>query len=287
LLTAGTANAETIPPPIEKMIRAAAATGDATKLATTVDLAKKTYPDSAKEIDALVADLNKAAEEARVEKLKSESFFQGWHGHGEAGATVSTGNTDTTGVALGLAFNKEGLHWRHAFNATADYERTNGTTDKERYFVGYEGNYKFSDRAYALGLVSWEKDRFSGFSSRFSESLGIGYSVIKQPNMTLNIEGGPALRQTSYLDGTSDNKFGGRGALGYHWTIHPGIVFSEDAVGYLQGHDDTFTSTTALDMKLIGALSGRVSFFVKYESDPPLGLETTDTTTRFTLVYGF
>jgi putative salt-induced outer membrane protein len=281
------AQAETIPTPIEKMIRAAAATGDATKLSTTVDLAKQTTPESVAEIDTLVAELNKSAEEVRVAKLQSQGFFEGWSGQGEAGASVSTGNTETTGVALGLGLAKESLRWRHSVTAAVDYVRNDGETQKQRYFAGYEGNYKFSDNLYVLGLLSWEKDRFAGFSRRFSEAVGIGYSPIKTPTMSLNLEAGPALRQTAYIDGRSENKIGGRGALDYRWVIRPGLIFTEKASAYLQSDNSTLTSTTAVDVKLIGALSGRASFLVQHETDPPIGLKNTNTTSRLTLVYGF
>lgn len=287
VLAPSAALADTIPLPIEKMIRAAAATGDAAKLATTVELAKQTNPDSADEIDTLVAELTAAAEQARVAKLADQGLLDGWSGRGEAGASVSTGNTDSTGVSLGLGLAKEGLRWRHALNASADYLENQGVREKERYFVGYQGNYKFGDRAYALGLVSWERDRFAGFSRRLTESLGLGYSVIRTPTMTLNLEGGPALRQTRFVVGGSENHLAVRGALDYAWTIRPGLTFTETASYYGESGNSTILSNTALDVKLIGALSARVSFLLQNESDPPPGLEKTNTTSRLTLVYGF
>ena len=49
----------------------------------------------------------------------------------------------------------------------------------------------------------------------------------------------------------------------------------------------TTSSLTALNAKLSGALSARVSYSAELDSHPPAGVENLDTLTRFTLVYGF
>lgn len=281
------AQAAPIPEPVAAMIKAAAASGDAATLKTTADLAKKTNPDSVAEIDAMVAGLQQSAEDQRLAKLRTQGFFEGWHGQGQAGASISTGNTSSKGFALGIDLHKEGVKWRHAILGTVDYSRQNGVTSQERYFASYEANYKLTERLYALGLVSWERDAFAGFSRRFSETVGIGYAALKRPNMTLNVEAGPALRQTRYITGLSANRLAARGALDYSWTIRPGMVFTEVASLYAESDDSTLTSTTALTLKMLDALSLRASLLVDHETHPPLGLEKTNTTSRLTLVYGF
>ncbi|GAA4768002.1 hypothetical protein GCM10023219_12290 [Stakelama sediminis] len=287
VLTTSPAQADQIPDKVAAMIQAAADTGNAATLKTVADLAKKTNPQSAAEIDAMVASIQNKVEAKRLAKLRSQSFFEGWKGHGQAGGSIATGNTSSKGLSLGLDLTKNGIHWRHTINATFDYARQNGQTAQKRYFASYEANYKFSDRFYALGLVSWENNRFAGFNRRFSENIGLGYSVIKQPDMTLDLEGGPALRQTNYITGESQNELAGRAAVDYSWKIAPGITFGENATYYAQAHDSTLTSTTALTMKLNGALSLQTSFLINHETNPPIDLEKTNTLSRLTLVYGF
>jgi putative salt-induced outer membrane protein len=279
--------ADPIPGAAEAMIRKAADSGDSVLLASTADVAKRTYPNSAAEIDALVAQLKADADQRHHDELASEGFFDGWKGQGQAGFANSTGNTRNTGIALGLNFERDGLDWKHTFIATVDYARDNGVEDKNREFASYEADYKFSERLYALGLFSWEADRFSGFSDRFSEALGLGYQVIDTPDMKLALEAGPALRQTNYILGDDENNFAGRAALHYQWQILAPLLFNEDITYYGASNDSTVTSNTALTMKLIGALSAQASFLVQYETSPPFGLDSTDTTTRLTLVYSF
>lgn len=264
----------------------AAATDPAT-LKAVADVAKKTNPDSASEIDAQVAGIGASAEAARVEKLSSETFLQGWKGSGEIGIDSSTGNTKEAGIAVGITLNKESLHWRHALNGIVDYRRTNNVTSKDRYFGGYEGNYKITPRFFALAVLSYDQDRFAGYNRRFAEGLGLGYSIIDTPTVKLNLEAGPALRQTKYITGVTEDKLAGRVAGKFAWTITPTAVFSESASAYLVSGSTSFDSVTAITGKLAGALSARASLTVHDETQAPLGRKPLDTTSRLTLEYGF
>ncbi len=58
-------------------------------------------------------------------------------------------------------------------------------------------------------------------------------------------------------------------------------------MAYLEDLSNSLESTTALTTRLTGSLAARFSVNVRYESDPPLGREQTDTTTRASLVYSF
>jgi putative salt-induced outer membrane protein len=282
---AASALAAPIPAPVEAMIDAAA--GDPGQLKTVSEIAKQTNPDSVAEIDARVAAIKARAAEARQAELADQDFMEGWSGQGQAGGSFTTGNTEETGVVLGLNLKKESLNWRHRLNAVVDYKTSNNIQTRERYFVGYEGDYRITDRLYSNLLVSWEKDPFAGVDSRFSESLGIGYRVLKSPAMNLDLDAGIAARQTRYMVKADDSTVGARAGMRYEWRLNPDLIFSQIASVYVDSSSNTLDSTTALTTKLSGALSGRASFNVRYESDPPAARETTDTSTRFSLVYAF
>ncbi len=282
---AGAAQAAPIPAPVAAMIDAAA--GDPAALKTVADIARKTNPDAAAEIDARVAAIAATAEAARVAGIAAQSGWQGWSGEGALGAYTSSGNTTSTGVALGAKAVREGLRWKHAVTAAADYQRDNGVTSKERYLAGYAVNYKFSPRLYALGLLGYEQDRFAGYSSRFSEGVGLGYKIIEGPRLNLSIEGGPALRQTRFTRGGSDSSVNARVAGELGWKLGAATTFTETASYFIGGESSTLTSETALTSKLYGALALRLSFFLQTESDPQPRRKATDTTSRVALVYSF
>jgi putative salt-induced outer membrane protein len=276
-----------IPDPIVRIITEAARTGNPVTLQSTIDLAKATNPNSVAEIDALAGRLRGDAEEARIAKLRSQTFFEGWTGEGEVGASLTTGTSKNKTVALGVHLTKEDLEWRHKIVAVANYQRSDDVTTAERYLASYEGNYRFTPRFYALGLLQWEQDRFAGFTARYSESIGAGYTIVDTPMFNWQISSGPALRQTKLVthEGQSDTSL--RADTLFLWNISPSTVFNEEIGAYVGGKDSTYFSTTALTTKIMGDLSARTSFNVTSESNPPPGIDNTNTITRVTLVYSF
>jgi putative salt-induced outer membrane protein len=269
------------------MITEAARTGDAQTLDITADLARRTNPDSVAEIDALAAGLRAEAENARLAALREQGFFEGWSGSGEVGLSQTSGTSDNTTVAAGVTLTKDGLDWRHKLVGLANYQKSNGVTSAERYLASYEGNYKFNDRLFAFGLVQWERDTFAGFTRRFTESLGLGYTLFAGPPFHWEVSGGPAWRQTNYILGGSDNDLSARASTALAWEIFANTTLTEDAGVYIGGSSNTWFSTTALTTQVIEDISARFSFGVISESDPPPGISKTNTITRFTLVYDF
>jgi putative salt-induced outer membrane protein len=287
VLLPGIASADPIPEPIIQIITEAAKTGNAATLQTTVNLAKTTNPRSVAEIDALVANLQREAEATRVARVRSQGFFEGWKGEGEVGASLTTGTTKNKTVALGINLTRDGLDWRHKLVGIANYMRSGDTTTADRYLASYQGDYKFTPRLFAYGLLQWEQDRFAGFNRRFTESVGLGYTIIATPVFNWQISGGPALRQTKLITHESESATTAHAGTIFGWNISPTMVFTEDLGTYIGGSDNTYFSTTALTAKIMGDLSARASFNVTSESDPPPGIESTNTITRLTLVYSF
>jgi putative salt-induced outer membrane protein len=284
LFLATQAAAAPVPPETERLIRAATPA----QIDVVAAVAKTANPNSAAEIDALVASIKAGAAEMRRQRLATLSVFQGWSGEGQLGGSVTSGNTEDTAVNVGIALNREGLMWNHHINAIADFQTTDGETTREAFRVGYQLDYRISDLWFAYGLLQWERDKFALLDRRFTESIGVGYTVLNMAPLSLVVDGGVAFRQTKYITpDTEENDVAGRVTAKFAWDIRPGIRFTEEAGGLFGGTTSTLFSRTALTVSLTGALSARASFDVNYESEPPPGVETTDTITRFALVYSF
>jgi putative salt-induced outer membrane protein len=283
-----TAHAAPIPAPVEEMIRAAGPG----QIETIAEVAKMTNPDSVAEIDMLVASITEAAAAQRETQLASQGFFEGWSGEGQVGGFVTSGNTKDSGIAVGVKLNKEGLHWRHAIDALADLQRSNGVKTREAFRLGYEADYFVANNWFVYGLLQWQRDKFAGYSRRFTESLGIGHIIWDSPAISFEVNGGPALRQTRFiatstLPARNTSKINVRGTGLFAWTIRDGLKFTEE-VGVLWGSgNSTYYSRSALTASLTDVLSARLSFDVDHETRPPPGVARTDTATRASLVYDF
>lgn len=284
-----------LPGPVRALLDEALLQKDDDAVEKVIGLAKKTNPDEAEALDAELAAYKKAraieiaaAEEAAKQaQFANNGVFENWSGNGELGGFRSSGNVNNVGITAGLNLEKRSENWRHKLTALADFQRTNGETTKEQFLFAYEPNYTISDRLFAYGLAQYERDRFQGFSSRISASAGLGYQVIDEKKISLAVSAGPAFRQTSFIGGGTDSSVAGLASLDFDWQIAERIKLTQDGQAFIQSGNSTVRSITGLEAALSDALSARLSYTVEYESSPPVGAVSTDTLTRFTIIYGF
>lgn len=293
-----------LPEGVQKMIDAAIATGDAEKVATVLELARTTNPDEAETLDAIEAEWKAAQEvaaaeaaEAKEQAIRQAGIFELWSGEGEIGAFQSTGNSDTVGVAAGLKLKRQGIDWSHRFTARVDYQRQNGETSREQFLAAYEPRWQFDENLFVYGLAQFERDQLQGFDARYALSGGLGYKIVDREGLSLSVKAGPAWRVTEFSDGTSNSRIAGLFGADFDWEIFNGLTFTQDAnaVAETGGEvqvliDSSNTSinlVSGLDFAISDNLRSRLSYAVEYDSNPPAGAVSTDTLTRFTVIYGF
>ncbi|MFZ5747769.1 MAG: DUF481 domain-containing protein [Pseudomonadota bacterium] len=277
----------TIPAPIMAMLEAAMKQGDEGGVNTIVKYARAAAPESADAVVAIAGKWQAERREKAERKLRSSKFLALVKGHAELGGYYTTGNTNNIGATAQVALRREGYRWRHKLRLQADYQESLGVTNREHYLAAYEPNFKIDDRAYVYGAAQYESDRFLGYYDRFSVSTGAGYSAIKRPGLSLDLELGPAFRNTRFTDGSLEHNFAARGSLDLDWKLSKGISLHQDASAYVQDANSTVSTKSAVSARLIGPLSAQLSYTVQYESQPPSGRRTTDTTSRAALVIDF
>ncbi|WP_447932038.1 DUF481 domain-containing protein [Sphingopyxis fribergensis] len=280
--------------PVANMLAAAMASAKDADVEAVGKLAKETNPENAAEIEerllAYRAERKRLRDEAAAAeraRLAAAKFWQNWKGEGQIGASQSSGNTESVGLSAGIALARKGIDWTHKFRAQADYQRTNGKTSVERYLGEVEPQYRINDRTFAFGLGRWEHDRILGYDTRWNLSGGLGYKVVDTKKMTLSLKGGPAFRQTDFVNGEEDTELTALAGLDFGWQISPTLRLTQVASTIIGETNGSTSSQTALSAKLTGALSARIAYSAQIDTSPPPGIESVDTQTRFTLVYGF
>lgn len=293
-----------LPDPVKAMIEAAIATGDKAKVAAVVEAAKATNPGDTAEIDALdqafqehLAEATAAEKARKEEEIRTAGLLENWHGRGQIGAFQSTGNSHDIGVSLALDLQRHGIDWQHKLTATIDYQRSAGTTSRERYLFAYEPRYNINPDLFSYGLAQYERDRIQGFGARYSLSGGLGYNVIASPDLKLSAKAGPAFRRTELLDGTAQDHLGGLAGVDFDWKINKRLTFTQNAnmvaetgsraTVIIDSSNTTLALNSGLEAKISDRLSTRLSYSLNYDSNPPTTGVSTDTMTRFTMVYGF
>lgn len=293
-----------LPTGVRAMIDAAIATGDKGKIDTVLGLARATYPGDGAEIDGIVQEWSRIeaekaaqAEQAEQQAIRSANLFERWSGKGEFGAFQSSGNSNNVGVSTALELNRGGIDWSHLLRARAEFQKSNGTTSREQYFVSYEPRYQIRDGLFSFGLAQFERNRLQGFSGRYAVSGGLGYKVLDDSDLTLSVKAGPAYRVTDFITGESESRLAGLAGVDLDWKIDESLSLSQDAnivaeTGsaaqiIVDSSNTSINLVTGLDTKVSDRLKTRLSYAIDYDSNPPDGAVSTDTMTRFSLVYDF
>ncbi len=287
-------NAVALPPAARALLEQAMGKASPESFAAVEKLARDTYPNGGAQIDALAAEnaaqlAQKQAADARAkaDALAAASFLDNWKGEVDLGGSYTKGNSDALALYGAFKLNKEGLHWLHALSARADYAKSAGALSTDKDTAAYQPQYKFDDGLYVYGLGQFDRDEILGFSYRFTEGLGLGYTVLPGPNLHLAIEAGPALRQTRYIEESKQMRLAGRGSINFLWKPNNNVQITEVSAVFFEADNANITSTTSLDTKLFGPLKARLSYNLTYEKDTPIAAKSFDTITTASLVYSF
>lgn len=221
-----------------------------------------------------------------------------WTGEGAFNAGYTTGNTETSDLGLGLKLSRDSGVWKTSLEAAADYGKTDGVETRNRYMLAGQLDRQFNDRLYGFGRLSYEEDQFSGFDSRTFIGAGLGYAVIAGERTQWTLEGGPGYRIDKVAaardangvvvtPASTEESLAVRAASNFAHKFNDAVSFTNDTAVTWADVSTQISNTAAITAQLTEKISGRVSFDMRHDTDPPLGFEQTDTALKIGVVYAF
>ncbi len=213
-----------------------------------------------------------------------------WTGEGAFAAGFTSGNTETTDLGLGLKLRHEAGDWVQAGEFVADYGETEDVETKNRLFAAGQVDRIFDDKLSGYGRLTWERDEFSGFENRYFAGLGLAWKAVDTEAMKWTLEGGPGykvdeVRATLLTPGETEKSFGARAGSKFSYAFNESVSLSNASEIVYSQTSTQISNGIALTAQLWGNLNARVSLDVRHDTDPLPGFESTDTATRFSLVY--
>ena len=210
-----------------------------------------------------------------------------WAGTAKLGYLATSGNTDNSTLNAGFTVSYSVDDWKHSFTAVAIGSAQGNTTTAEAYEAGWKSERNLSEKSFLFGQLDWRKDRFSGYATQFSQTVGYGRRLIDTEVHKLNGEIGFGARQSELIDGTDENESIIRAGLDYKWQLSETAAFTQ-VLTFESGQENTYTeSVTALSAQLVGNLALVASYTIKNNSDVLPLIEKTDTYTAISLEYTF
>jgi putative salt-induced outer membrane protein len=210
-----------------------------------------------------------------------------WSGKATLGYLATSGNTENstlnTGVEVGFATGE----WQHLASAAAISATQSKIATAEAYGLGWKSERNLTDADFLFGRLDWRKDRFSGYDSQFSQTVGYGRRLIKTDQHVLNVEVGAGSRQSKLTTGITESEAIIRGGAYYKWLFSETAEFRQDLTTESGSSNTYLESVTAVSAKLLGDLALVASYTIKNNSDVPALTEKTDTYTALSLEYLF
>src|SRR5210317_1499834 len=140
-----------------------------------------------------------------------------WSGKATLGYLATSGNTENSTLNSGFDVAYVTGKWEHKFHMAAINAMENEVTTAESYDVGWKSERNLTDHDFLFGRLNWRKDRFGGFDTQFSQTVGYGRRLIDTDAHKLNAEIGACARQSEDQLGVEEEETVIRGGLDYTW----------------------------------------------------------------------
>jgi len=210
-----------------------------------------------------------------------------WAGNAKLGYLATSGNTENSTLNTGFEIGYTSGKWLHSLAAAAISASENEVSTAEAYDVGWKSERKITDLDFLFGRVQWRKDKFGGYDTQFSQTLGYGRRLIDNDQHKLNVELGFGARQSELQSGEDENETILTAGGYYKWQFSETAQFRQDLKTEAGRSNTYIESVTAISARLIGDLALVASYTIKNNSDVPPLTEKTDTYTALSLEYSF
>lgn len=224
---------------------------------------------------------------APISLMAQEEAESPWAGKASLGYLATSGNTENSTLNTAFELGYTTGKWQHIATALAIHASEDDLTTTEAYELGWKSEWNFTEQDFLYGRLDWRKDRFGGYDTQFSQSIGYGRRLIHTDKHTLNAEVGVGARQSEAQDGTEEDETIFRGGAYYKWLISETTEFRQDLTAEAGSENTYLESVTAVSAKLVGNLALVASYTIKHNTDVPALTEKSDKYTALSLEYAF
>lgn len=206
-----------------------------------------------------------------------------------AGFTLTSGNSETTNITLGLESKQITETQETRINASYEYGQTTDTsadgveTDRthlDRSKLVGQSNWLLSDMVYTFYNLTFEQDQIAKIDYRINTGPGFGYYFLRDDTATLSAESS-MVYVFEKQHGVSDDYTAFRLAQNFEYKFENNarIWQSVEAVFDVSDIESYFfNAEIGAEAKLTGQLALRVVLKDRYDNQPQSGTESNDLT---------
>jgi len=218
--------------------------------------------------------------------LPLHSYAEAWTGEGSAGLILTSGNSDTEVLNVGLKLGKKQENLEHTFLLAANTAEDSGEKSAESYLGAYNLKYNLNDKNFVFGEARYLDDKFDSFEGISTIGAGYGYRIINTEDHSWVLSAGLGYRTTE-LETTGEDISGTAfiGESDYKIKLSNTTEFF-DTFRIESTSDNSYIQNIAgLTVAMSDALSLKLSYDVRHNTDVTAGSNQTDSITAVSVVY--
>jgi putative salt-induced outer membrane protein len=224
------------------------------------------------------------AEHLAYEESLNPGLLEGWSGGADVGLALTSGNSDTTNLAIGLSATRETSNDKTSIYAASIYNRD--STDGESRTIantvrgGVRYDRDINRKFFGYGFTDLEHNGLQDLTLRFVLGGGIGYHAIRNERTELDLLGGLAWNR-EYFKGDFNDRSSAEAQIGQTLAhrFSSRVSFKEQLFIF-PNLTNGGEYRVNFDASLITDISRRIGWQLtlsdRYLSNPPFGFEKND-----------
>lgn len=211
-----------------------------------------------------------------------------WEGEVSVGLDLQRGNTNQQKLDTALSVKRETKKWFTKIKLEQHTTEEDKVKTEDEFKANFEGRYKLDDAHFIFGEADFERDPFSGYNYKLSESLGYGYTTTLSEKAKLDSKISLGLRHSEIEEtGEMEHEAIIKPALAYRRKLRDNVDF-EQLLSSTMGSEFILTeSTSAIKTQIFDNLYFKVVVDIDHNSSVPEGSKQTDIQNLLQIVYGF
>jgi putative salt-induced outer membrane protein YdiY len=212
------------------------------------------------------------------------------------GLFSTTGNSDTLSIngKYALSFTLKGYNandLKIAGDASVFVTKNNGIRDNEEYTINLGLEQELYQGWLGYGAVSWLRNTFRNFDSKYAIGIGVGKQVFEQQNHSLKVKLGVAYNKEAYSNLQANNTYASLNEYVEYQRQFNEVSRLYVKVGASQNFDNfsdyDVLAVAGLHFAVAENLSLSLEEEVRYDHIPPIGFDKTDTKSIVRVGYSF
>lgn len=225
----------------------------------------------------------------------SPAFAQ-WTGKGQLGLALSTGNGDSMNLNARAEVKHTVDEWQRRLAISAVYESDDDESTSQMFEVEGDSRYSFNPRDFWFGSFRYQNDRFSGFRYQATIAGGIGHRFIDTDRTKLTGQFGLGFKATETRDaidpatqllvlGAKTDSIAAVGGLDWEHKVTDTTTVYNNFAFEAAKQNNFVRNETGVSVAMTSRLALAVAYTVRYNTDPPVGYDKTETLLTANVVY--